>query len=423
MIKIKSDADLFYAKRQLKELVNKVVRKEKLSPSELKSIPLLADSINLVVKGRALTSTKTKSATPTEFNSKLQTKSAPNTKPTVKVQSPMQTKELINKLSANDFDKSFKSKALVSTGVQAAIDQRFQAELIERARLQGGMFAQVDIEQIDSVKVKPSLIRIKNATVVEYIEQNGSGGGNGIVRDQTGDPEYFSPTVYMDEAMSKSVVSREVITDPAIDLVQHLLDDQADAFVERFAIDFNAGDSDTNKEFHGVLNGYYDDVESTKSDSIRGIEYLQVVKSGSIGSIGGTDPTVAGYALDNIRLLIETLPVKYRNGAQFFMHPNTWTTIKSLVAATGGFMLGINNTTIDGYEVVLDEFYPSADNTIELNLIAFGNINACMTVKSHPAPIDVNPFKVDGATTYESVNRMSSWMKANDAIRILRGKA
>lgn len=316
-------------------------------------------------------------------------------------------------------------KSMASADVAVAIDQQFMTALVERARKHGGLFADVEIEVVDSVKVKPNLIKLTEAQVVEFIEQSGgSANTNGIVRSQTGIPTGIYPQVHMDEAMFKELVSREVITDPAVNLAQWLLDSAEGSFVERFSLDLIAGDSSTKKEFAGILSDRFDAVESVKPDATRGIEFLEVVKTGVVGKMGDSDPIAANNIVFNIRKLIETLPTKHRANAKFYMHKSIWTLIKDVKATDGSTAFDTRDQKLEDFPVVLDDFYPeaqAADFAAE-NIMSLGDINATVKVVAHPSPLDINPWKADGGTTYEQTQRMSSWIKDNSAMKILRGE-
>lgn len=342
-------------------------------------------------------------------NSSIKTKSV----------APMKTTKLTQKVT-NDH---LSGKAMASQDIQVAIDKQFITALVERARKQGGIFSDVEIEVVDSVKIKPNLIKLTEAQVTQYIEQTGN-TDNGIIRDQTGTPTAVLPVVHMDEGMFKELVSREVITDPTVNMVQWLLDSAEGSFVERFSLNFVAGESATQKEFNGIMTGYYDPVESDKPDSLRGIEYLQAFKSGVVGSVGASNPTADNNTIDNIRGLIDTLPTKHREKAKFYMHKSVYTQLKNMKTTTGAPAFDTKGQTLEDFPVVLDDFFPEpqTDTFTAENILVFGDINAAMKVVAHPAPLDINPYKADGGTTYEQVQRLSSWVKDNTALKILRGE-
>ena len=328
-------------------------------------------------------------------------------------------------LTKNVTNTHLRGKSLTQPNVVAAIDQKFMESLVQRARKYGGLFADVEIEIVDSVKIKPNLIKLTEVQVVEFIEQTGdTADTNGLVRDQNGTPTAILPAVHMDESMFKELISREVLTDTNLDIGEFLLESAEGSFVERLAVDLIAGDSSTKKEFAGIFTDRFDAVESVKPDATRGIEFLEVIKTGATGLLGNADPAAANNIVFNVRKLVESLPTKHRKKAKIYMHKSTWTLIKDVKTTMGATAFDTRDQKLEDFPVVLDDFLPEAQisNFTAENIMAFGDINATIKVVAHPSHLDVNPWKADGGTTYEQVQRLSSWIKDNTAMKVLRGE-
>ncbi|WNC67534.1 phage major capsid protein [Thalassotalea nanhaiensis] len=348
---------------------------------------------------------KAKTIKPTKSKSQLKTKSK-------KVND---VKKQLKTTTKAERDNHLRGKALLSSDAAVAIDKSLQLKVIERARAVGGLFADVNIEVVDSLIVKANPVALTAAQVAAYTESDGSVA---FVRGQTGLGTMVQPTVYTGKNEFKDYISKEVINDVHVDVEGWLLNQMSRSFNNEFAIQFVAGDETTNKEFMGIFGNRFHTTNSFVADSSRDIETLGAFDSKVNGSLGGADPSVAGNAVDNIRDFIDTLPTEHRDGAKLYMHKSVLSHIRKLKTLEGASL--VVNGKIDDFDVVLDDMMPAYDEVAAVAepLILFGKVNEAFAVKSHASELDINPYKIDGAVAYEEVQRMSSFIKDNNALRI-----
>lgn len=353
-------------------------------------------------KKRKAQALQTKQSQPTKASTSSSTKQKRNQK-------------MKNTISAKARDNHLRGKALLNADATVAINKELQRKVVEKARLVGGLFGDVNIEVADSNIIKANPVALSAAQVQAYQETDGT---NGFIRSQTGTGVLVQPTVYTGKNEFKEYISKDLVNDSHTDIEEWLLSQASRSFTNEFAIQFVAGDETTNKEFMGIFGNRFDATNSFEADDSRNIELLGAFESKVDGSLGLADPAVAGSAVENIRDFIDTLPTEHREGAKFYMHKTTFSAIRKLKTLEGSAL--VVGGKIDEFDVVLDDMMPSYDpvGAVAEPLMAFGKVNEALAVKAHPSNLEINPYKIDGAIAYEEVQRMSCFIKDNDALRI-----
>lgn len=308
-------------------------------------------------------------------------------------------------------------------GVDLTIDELLIGDVIDRAVNEySGLFKTLDIKVFESVVMR-GLTELTAPVASKGIE---SIPGVNIDFVETTSGELVQTLSQVGKGMINTFITREAITDTAegtggISLWNYLVDSSAKALMLYLTNQLIAGNGAPDN-MRGILSSNRVDLTgSLDSDLTRSIDLFQITKSDAAGELGAGDEE----AVENIIEFLQSVPTKNRKNSRVFMNPTILSEVERLAdTASGKSNLRIKDLVVDGelvtvinsFIVVLDDLMPIKAS--EAPVMIAGDINAAIEVAFHDLGIVVNPYKKDGAITYQSFPRFSERMKDNTAVRV-----
>lgn len=363
---------------------------------------------------------------PTELKSQHQAVKTKYKAPQIKAQEPVKTMKITYKVVSDGIKSAIVAgvsgnvKSLLSADAAIAVDQVLQESIVERARMETGMFSEITMIPMTSINFRPAPVALTNAQVAKIQETDGTLGYTMTATD-TG--ALVQPISSLSGFESSFSVSREVFTDVKIDIIGHVNDAIGTEMLEQFATELAVGDNSL-AELSGVMtdhldiaNGYAD---SLLAKSVRNFNIFGAMKSGLEGELGNGDTTAAKSVVDNIKDLIAMLPAKLRSEAKFYMHSNTFNALSKMKDSSGRPLY--SGKEIEGQLVVLDDTYPVLGSDDSDAVIGFGVPDKAMGLGLVDTLDNVNPFTYDGLIKYGRKSRLLNWIKDNTAMVFLLAK-
>lgn len=323
------------------------------------------------------------------------------------------------------------TKTLAIGGVgneSLAIDVELGRSIIEMARENVVILGLIANKSVGSVEYREMVLRTLPAT--GKVLENTSGAAAWAL---TGTQTYVGVAMTVAKQYAKPVISDEAIADPHIDIYSHLKTLLSEETSRYWAIQVLYGTGAANNELRGILNesataGRVDKDESIDLDSSsRDVNYYPAKVSGAANSVGD-DIT----AIDNAIDLTTIVPSKYLGGSKFVMNRRTLGAYRKLRDGmdrpivqfeAGGF-------TLVGYTVVIEDYMPNADGTVQGTAmtgknfpVIFGDLSRAFALCSIDDKFLLDPYSTDGGVTIKYSSRKGDIVQQSDAIVVLRTTA
>lgn len=339
--------------------------------------------------------------------------------------------------TAIDNGKKVDLKALTISGDgngQLAIDEELGRTITERARENVAILGLIASKSVGSVEYR-EMVLVNFPTTDKVGEQTST--ANPVANwEQTGTQGYENLAMVVAKQYAKPQISNEAIADPQIDIFSHLQSLLAEELSRYWAQQVLFGSGATN-QLRGILGAMRFDDTATTGESFketfgatpRPIDFYPTIASGAAGSLGDTDPTAVGSAIDNVIDLTAKLPSTYLNGSVYVMNRFTLAEYRKLKDLEGRALISFEagSFNLAGYPVVLEDYMPTVAGVnasgVTINApVIFGKLDQAFALCSIDENFLVDPYSADGAVVLKTTVRKGDIVQKNDAIVILSTK-